>query len=141
MLNFGGEEYIIKSAEITGQMLKKSGINLNFAPVLDIKRFEDNHALGDRCYGENKEDVTKYGIEVMKNLQSQGVIPVIKHFPGHGSTKQDSHAFLPVIATKMEKLEKEDISISDLYMGEKNRLNLKEASVLNRFRCKNELQK
>lgn len=89
--------------------MKKSGINLNFAPVLDIKRFEDNHALGDRCYGENKEDVTKYGIVVMKKLQNKGVIPVIKHFPGHGATKQDSHAFLPVIATKMEKLEKEDM--------------------------------
>lgn len=45
----------------------------------------------------------------MKNLQSKGVIPVIKHFPGHGATKQDSHTFLPVIATKMEKLEKEDM--------------------------------
>jgi beta-N-acetylhexosaminidase len=106
---YGGGEYIIKSAEITGEILKKSGINFNFAPVLDIKRFEDNHALGDRCYGENKEEVTKYGIEVMKNLQIQGIIPVIKHFPGHGATKQDSHAFLPVIATKMEKLEKEDM--------------------------------
>lgn len=90
-------------------MLKKSGININFAPVLDIKRFEDKHALGDRCYGENKEDVTKYGIEVMKKLQNQGVISVIKHFPGHGATKQDSHAFLPVITKKMEKLEKEDM--------------------------------
>lgn len=90
-------------------MLKKSGININFAPVLDIKRFEDKHALGDRCYGENKEDVTKHGIEVMKNLQNQGVIAVIKHFPGHGATKQDSHAFLPLIAKKMEKLEKEDM--------------------------------
>lgn len=105
----GGEEYIAKSAEITGEILKKSGINLNFAPVLDIKRFTDKHALGDRCYGENKEDVTKYGIAVMKSLQSKRVIPVIKHFPGHGATKQDSHAFLPVIATKMEKLEKEDM--------------------------------
>ena len=105
----GDKESVIKSAEITGEMLKKSGINLNFAPVLDIKRFQDGHALGDRCYGENKQDVTRYGIEVMKNLQKQGIVSVIKHFPGHGSTKQDSHAFLPVIATKMEKLEKEDM--------------------------------
>lgn len=105
----GGKEAIIKSAEITGEMLKKSGINLNFAPVLDIKRFEDKHALGDRCYGENKEDVTRYGIEVMKRLQKQGIVSVIKHFPGHGATKQDSHTFLPIITTKMEKLEKEDM--------------------------------
>lgn len=104
-----GKEGVIKSAEITGKMLKKSGVNLNFAPVLDIKRFGDDHALGDRCYGENKEDVTIYGIEVMKILQKQGVIPVVKHFPGHGATKQDSHAFLPVITKKMQKLEKEDM--------------------------------
>lgn len=106
---FGGEESIIKSAEITGELLKKSGFNLNFAPVLDIKRFHDRHALGDRCYGENKEVVTSYGIEVMKTLQKQGVISVIKHFPGHGATKQDSHAFLPIITTKMEKVQKEDM--------------------------------
>ena len=109
LVKSGGKEGIIKSSEITGELLKKSGVNLNFAPVLDIKRFQDGHALGDRCYGENKEDVTRYGIEVMKNLQRQGVVSVIKHFPGHGATKQDSHAFLPVIATKMEKLEKEDM--------------------------------
>lgn len=82
---------------------------MNFAPVLDIKRFEDDHALGDRCYGENKEDVTRYGIEVMKKLQKQGIVSVIKHFPGHGATKQDSHAFLPIVTKKMEKLEKDDM--------------------------------
>ena len=105
----GGKESIIKSAEITGELLKKSGFNLNFAPVLDIKRFHDRHALGDRCYGENKEDVTLYGIEVMKTLQKHGIISVIKHFPGHGATKQDSHAFLPIITSKMENVEKEDM--------------------------------
>ena len=105
----GGKENIIKSAEITGKLLKESGINLNFAPVLDIKRFDDKHALGDRCYGENKEDVIEYGIEVMKTLQNEGIVSVIKHFPGHGATKQDSHAFLPIITTSMKKLEKEDM--------------------------------
>lgn len=109
MQESGEKEYIIKSAEITGELLKKSGFNLNFAPVLDIKRFEDAHALGDRCYGENKEDVTRYGIEVMKKLQKQGIVSVIKHFPGHGATKQDSHTFLPIITNKMEKLEKDDM--------------------------------
>ena len=101
----GNIELIEKSAEITGELLKNSGYNLNFAPVLDIKRFSDNHAIGDRCYGDNKDDVVKYGIPVMKQLQKQGIIPVIKHFPGHGATKEDSHYFLPII----NKLEEEDI--------------------------------
>ena len=102
-------EGVQKSAEITGEILKKSGFNLNFAPVLDIKRFNNNHAIGDRCYGENKEDVAKYGISVMKELQKQGLVSVIKHFPGHGATQKDSHHFLPVIKKNIEKLENDDM--------------------------------
>lgn len=105
----GGMEDVEKSAEIIGKILKQSGYHLNFAPVLDIKRFENDHAIGDRCYGENKEDVTKYGIAFMKKLQEQGIVSVIKHFPGHGATKRDSHYFLPIIKKKMEYLEKEDM--------------------------------
>lgn len=104
-----GIEEVEKSAEIIGKILRQSGYNLNFAPVLDIKRFEDKHAIGDRCYGENKEDVAKYGIAVMKKLQEQGIVSVIKHFPGHGATKKDSHYFLPIIKDELEHLEKEDM--------------------------------
>jgi beta-N-acetylhexosaminidase len=104
-----GVEDVEKSAEIIGKILKQSGYNLNFAPVLDIKRFKNKHAIGDRCYGENKEEVTKYGIAFMKKLQEQGIIPVVKHFPGHGATKKDSHYFLPVIKEPIEHIEKEDM--------------------------------
>ena len=102
-------ELILESAKITGQILKKSGINLNFAPVLDIKRFESSHAIGDRCYGDNKEDVSKYGISVMKELQNENIISVVKHFPGHGATKLDSHTLLPVINTNIKNLQIEDM--------------------------------
>lgn len=105
----GGLEEVEKAATIIGEILKKSGYGMNFAPVLDIKRFEDNHAIGDRCYGETKEEAEKYGISVMKRLQEGGVMPVIKHFPGHGATKQDSHFSLPILKEKMEFLEKEDM--------------------------------
>ena len=100
---------IEESAVITAKMLKESGINMNFAPVLDIQRFEDIHAIGNRCYGKNAEDVSKNGIAVMKKLSEGNVIPVIKHFPGHGSTTKDSHWFLPKIDKSLEDLEKEDI--------------------------------
>ncbi|MBQ2937682.1 MAG: beta-N-acetylhexosaminidase [Clostridia bacterium] len=109
LASIGNTDIIKNSAKITGELLKKSGFNLNFAPVLDIKRFNLSHAIGDRCYGENKEDVSKYGISVMKELQNQGIISVIKHFPGHGSTKQDSHILLPVINSSIEYLENEDM--------------------------------
>lgn len=105
----GGEELVKASANITGQILRKSGFNLNFSPVLDIKRFENNHAIGDRSFGSDKEEVAKFGITAMKELQKNKVISAIKHFPGHGATKQDSHNFLPVINEKIEKLEKEDM--------------------------------
>ena len=65
--------------------------------------------FGDRSYGEEKEEVAKYGIEFMKELQKQGIISVVKHFPGHGAVNQDSHFFLPKIKMKMEQLEKEDM--------------------------------
>ena len=100
-------EEVKKSADITGKMLKQSGYNLNFAPVLDIKRFNNKHAIGDRAYGENKEKVAEYGIEVMKSLQNQGIISVIKHFPGHGATNQDSHRFLPIISKEIDELDKD----------------------------------
>ena len=105
----GGIELVKEAANITGELLSKSGYNLNFSPVLDIKRFEDSHAIGDRCYGDNKDDVAKYGICVMKELQKQGIVPVVKHFPGHGATKKDSHYMLPVINESIEKIEKDDM--------------------------------
>ena len=98
-----------ESGKIIGEMLRETGITMDYAPVLDIKRFEDRHAIGDRCYGENKDDVSKYGIAVMEQMQEEKVIPVIKHFPGHGLTKKDSHFFIPKINEKIEVLEKEDM--------------------------------
>ena len=98
-----------EAANITGEMLYNSGINMDFAPVLDIKRFKSKHAIGDRCFSENKEDVIKYGLETMKQITANHVISVIKHFPGHGLTDKDTHLFLPVVKKNMEEIEKEDI--------------------------------
>ena len=95
--------------DITSEMLIKTGINMNIAPVLDIQRFNDNHPIGDRCYGKNKENVCKYGIEAMKQMQNNNLISVIKHFPGHGSTKTDSHHGLPVVNKTVKQIEVEDM--------------------------------
>ena len=103
------EDFVKLSGEITGKMLNTLGINMDFAPVLDIKRFKDNHAIGDRAYSEDIKEVAKYGIEYMKALQEHNVISVAKHFPGHGATKEDSHFRLPKIDYEIEKLENEDM--------------------------------
>lgn len=72
---------IEQASEITAKILKDTGYNMNFAPVLDIKNFNENHPIGDRCFGDNLEDVCKFGIASMKTYQNNGIIPVIKHFP------------------------------------------------------------
>ena len=105
----GGEVLTRKAAQITGEVLNKSGYNLNFAPVLDVKRFNDKHGIGDRCFGDDIEEIARCGIAVMEELQKQLLISFIKHFPCHGSTNQDSHYMLPIINKKIEILEKEDM--------------------------------
>lgn len=96
--------------EITSYILKKVGINMNFAPVLDIVRSNKNKVIGNRSYGNNYNDVVKYAIPFMKQLQKDGIISVVKHFPGHGLTINDSHFILPKIKN-LEMLEKEDLKV------------------------------
>lgn len=104
------ENIVKNAANITGRILKQSGFNMNFSPVLDIKNFESkNHVIGDRSFGDSKEEVAKFGTTTMKELQKNNVLSVIKHFPGHGATRQDSHYFLPILNKPIKDLEKEDI--------------------------------
>lgn len=107
--NSGGSKLVENTSSLISEILKNSGINMNFAPVLDIKNYSDKHAIGDRAYSKDIDIVSKDGIIFMKQLQEKEIIPVIKHFPGHGSTKQDSHYTLPIIKKSYEELEKEDI--------------------------------
>lgn len=89
---------------LLGQELKEFGLNLNFAPVLDINSNPNNPVIGDRSFGNNPEIVSKLGIQTMKGIQSQNVIPTIKHFPGHGDTSVDSHLELPIVNKSIEEL-------------------------------------
>lgn len=82
---------------ILGEEVKGMGLNMNFAPVLDINNNPKNPVIGDRSFGSTAEIVSSMGIEVMKQMKQTGVIPVAKHFPGHGDTETDSHLDLPVI--------------------------------------------
>ena len=104
-----GVNFVKEAGEITGEMLSKIGINMDFAPVLDLKRFEDKHAIGDRAYSYNVDWVTKYGIDYMMSLQDNNIVSVIKHFPGHGATVKDSHFTLPIVRKKIKYIEKEDM--------------------------------
>lgn len=95
--------------KITGEMLNKTGIHMNFAPVLDIEHYEENTSIGNRAYGKDKNTVISMGIPVMKALQKENIIAVAKHFPGHGLSKVDSHFFIPRITEKEEVLRNEEL--------------------------------
>jgi HD-like signal output (HDOD) protein len=81
------------------------GIQVNYAPVVDVNNNPDNPVINDRSFGEDKYKVAKYGIAYMKGLQDEGVLACAKHFPGHGDVAVDSHFDLPVINKTMEQLD------------------------------------
>ena len=83
--------------ELTTYLLKSVGVNMNFAPVLDINHEGKNKAIGSRCYGKNKEEVIKYGIPFMKCMKENDIISVVKHFPGQGVTEKDGRFTIPLI--------------------------------------------
>ena len=84
-------------ANTTSKLLSDLGINMNFAPVLDLKLHSDNHAIGDRAISEDVDKVSKVSELLVREYENNNVVPVIKHFPGQGSVKADSHFFLPII--------------------------------------------
>ncbi|MCC9167820.1 serine hydrolase [Pontibacter sp. XAAS-A31] len=83
-------------AEIARQC-KRMGINVNFAPTVDINNNANNPVIGFRSFGEDKYNVARKSIAYMKGMQDQHVLASAKHFPGHGDTNVDSHYGLPVI--------------------------------------------
>ena len=93
-----------KVGQALAAQLKAFGFNLNFAPVLDINSNPLNPVIGDRSFGNNPELVSKLGVETIKGLQSGGIIPVGKHFPGHGDTAVDSHLGLPIVNHDLSRL-------------------------------------
>lgn len=85
------------------------GIQVNFAPVLDVNSNPDNPVIGYRSFGENPELVGRLGSAYCKGMASAGVMPVGKHFPGHGDTSTDSHKTLPVVDHSVSTLKSVDM--------------------------------
>ena len=84
--------------------LNDFGFNMNFAPVLDINSNVNNPVIGDRSFGSNPGIVSKLGIKTMNGMQDNNIIPVVKHFPGHGDTSVDSHIGLPIVSKDLTTL-------------------------------------
>jgi beta-N-acetylhexosaminidase len=77
--------------------LRRAGVNVDFAPVLDLALFADNTVIGARSFGDDPRSVTSFAQAFATGMRAQGIVPTFKHFPGHGSTERDSHLELPVI--------------------------------------------
>ncbi|WP_439142429.1 glycoside hydrolase family 3 N-terminal domain-containing protein [Planktotalea sp.] len=97
------------------------GIDSNCAPMMDIASEDTHDFLKNRCYGSTLEDVVKVGQAVAGGLLDGGVLPVLKHIPGHGRAVSDSHLDLPIVDTNGEVLRQSDFAafeaLNDLPMG------------------------
>ena len=92
-------------------LLRTLGININSVPVLDVRRFKSHKVIGDRSYSSDKKIVSKIGNICIKKFHSNRIATIIKHIPGHGLSKSDSHKKLPIINNKIDYLIKNDFKV------------------------------
>lgn len=96
--------FTYEAGRLTAHKIKSFGFNMDFAPVLDILSNPENTVIGERAFGTTRETVISHGIHMMKGIRDNGVIPVVKHFPGHGDTDVDSHTNLPSVSHDLDRL-------------------------------------
>jgi beta-N-acetylhexosaminidase len=88
-----------------GEHCKRLGVHVNFAPAIDINTNPKNPIIGNRSFGEDRDNVTEKGLAFMKGMQSAGILANAKHFPGHGDTEEDSHLKLPTINFSAKRID------------------------------------
>lgn len=104
-----GEDFLrIQTKEIALE-LKSYGINLNFAPCIDVNTNPANPIIGERAFSDNTDDVIKGEKIVSQIYRGNGIIPCAKHFPGHGDANADSHLTLPQIDLSLSEMEQTHI--------------------------------
>lgn len=92
-----------------GSMLGELGFNIDFAPVADIWSNPDNRVIGKRSFGNDPHIVSKMVKEVVRGLEEEEVISVVKHFPGHGDTAEDSHLGRAFVNRSLEELRQQEL--------------------------------
>lgn len=93
-----------KAGSIIGAELSALGINVDYAPSLDVNSNPENPIIGLRSFSSNPQIVSNLGVQMIKGIQEKNVIASAKHFPGHGDTSTDSHTSLPTVNKTMEQL-------------------------------------
>ena len=92
----------------TSELLKLIGVNINTSPVLDLRVKGSSNIIGDRSFSNNPKIVSKIGDFCINSYHQNGIATVIKHIPGHGLAKVDSHHFTPIVNKKLDYLKKKD---------------------------------
>jgi beta-N-acetylhexosaminidase len=105
----GSARVVRDVAEAMGRELAAIGIDLDFAPVLDVWANPKNAVIGDRAYGTSAATVARMGLAAIDGLMRGGVLPCGKHFPGHGRTLGDSHKVLPRVTASRATLSKTEL--------------------------------
>ncbi len=121
----GGREAQVGAARLSARLmaadLKAVGINVDCLPVLDVPAPGSHAIVGDRAYGADPATVAALGRAVCEGMLAQGVLPVVKHIPGHGRAKADSHLELPRVDASRRELEEMDFApfsaLNDMPLG------------------------
>ena len=107
-------EKAIEAARLVARLiahdLREVGIDVDCAPVLDVADDLTHAVIGSRAYAFDPDDVAALGQAAMQGLLDGGVLPIIKHIPGHGRARADSHHELPTVAATLEELQKRDFA-------------------------------
>ncbi|MEG4644370.1 beta-N-acetylhexosaminidase [Paracoccus pantotrophus] len=116
-----GERAVWLHHHLLAQELRAVGIDADCAPVLDIARDETHPFLKNRCLGSDAETVIRLGRAAAQAMLAAGVLPVVKHMPGHGRARVDSHKDLPVVEASLDELRASDFApfraLADLPMA------------------------
>ena len=104
-----GEDFLKTQTKEIAQELTNYGINLNFAPCIDVNTNPNNPIIGERAFSNKVENVIRAEKIVSQTYRENGIIPCVKHFPGHGDANADSHLTLPKIDLPLEEMEQTHI--------------------------------
>lgn len=105
----GAGEAARRLGEVLGRELRAVGISVDCAPCLDVADPQTTPAIGDRAFAADPELVGELGAALIQGLRTSGVLPVIKHLPGHGRARVDSHRALPVVTAGLDALISRDL--------------------------------
>ena len=99
------DQLIYKLGKEVARQIKRTGLHLNFAPVVDVNNNANNPVINYRSFGEDKYNVAEKSIAYLQGMQDQNLLTTAKHFPGHGDTDTDSHYALPQINHSLARLD------------------------------------